>query len=213
MITLITAGGDATRWGGTYPKQLVDINGEPLLVRSVRMLSKYCDNVQILSNNEDIKKLFPGSWMPARHSNVDECIESALNFFRAHVHPHIFERILVVHGDVYFTTDFAKKVCKCTEPLMFYGTNMEIFAVEFIPSREVVEHLEKAASLAISGYGRGQLWEFWRHASNIPVDMYEMPSNSIYTHILDGTRDFDYLWQYEGWLEQQNDGKSYNQEK
>lgn len=196
MKTIIMAAGSATRWGNYMgiPKQLVNIDGVPILYRTIDIAKEYGDVVLTVpelgyfgdsgvkeivgSNNNELEKFFNGRY------EIDG--------------PTVF-----LWGDAYFTDNAFDIIYNDDSDLMFFGRKDgngvkdygEIFAV-----RGDSNFIESASDLAYlqDGIHRFASWELYRYINGFKLD--EHIIGDYFTVIDDETDDFDYPEDYDNWL-------------
>lgn len=99
---IVIADGDGTRWGdyGGRPKHLAEVDGEPILHRTVRLLQRPDVQVWVVGPDDDRYRV-PGSnlYVPVHDLGVFD----ADKFLNSRQLWHPDGRTLVVYGDVYFT--------------------------------------------------------------------------------------------------------------
>jgi FkbM family methyltransferase len=105
---VIIADGDGTRWGdyGGHPKHFAEVDGEPILHRTVRLLQR--DDVRVFVVGPDDRYRVDGSelWTPEHDPDVfdaDKFLSSKALWNRD-------GRTVVVYGDVYWTDEAMSRV-------------------------------------------------------------------------------------------------------
>ncbi|SHF79834.1 Choline kinase [Fodinibius roseus] len=199
---LILCAGDGTRWDNYLgvPKQLIPINEEPLLKRTVRLLcDNGCNDIAIISHDDRL--------------NLDRCdffkppqcrwtVETLLS-----THPLWTERTLVLLGDVFYTKQALATILSPSQGVQVYGRfgpslftftqYGELFAISFEENdhHKMKKHLNIARSHALSG-GRGKMWEFYRSLAGFPLNEHKK-DDEIFTSIHDLTDDIDSPKEYD----------------
>jgi hypothetical protein len=193
---LILCAGDGYRWGEYLgvPKQLININNEKLLDRTVRLLhkSEYRD-IEIVSNDYRLKLSHCNFFKPLKFGWVVETLLSTKELWKT--------RTIVLLGDVFYTDFAIQTILNFKGCLGVFGrpwpskyttcNHGEIFALSFNKTSigKVVNSANKALSYGISG-GRGNLWNFYQSLVNFPFDVNKIESEYFNT-IDDFTDDFD----------------------
>lgn len=205
MKYIIMCGGKYANW--KYPKQLTRVNGEPIVVRTTRLLTecgvdkrnivvsthrdyatefmRYCDNVRVDNRNEyDVKGYddFTGFWC--------DC------FVRE------YEPTTYLCGDVVFSPNAIKTIVETeTDDIEFFASAppfarnytkewAEPFAFKVVNQ----EHLQFAQRRTKELYEAGWFerkpiaWEFWQVIKNTPLNFIVYNN---YTVINDYTCDID----------------------
>lgn len=110
MRAIIIAAGEATRWNNYMgvPKHLIEIDGEPIIHRTVRLLNERDVNDIYVVGPDDERYRIDGSelYIPnknPRNHDADKFLNSAPLW-----HPE--DRTVVFYGDVYFTDDAMDKI-------------------------------------------------------------------------------------------------------
>jgi hypothetical protein len=199
---LILCAGDGTRWGEYLgvPKQLMAINGEALLARTIRLAraNGYHD-IQIITHDERLHMDGAGVFRPARNRWTVETLLSTRELWT--------DRTLVLLGDVFFTKRAMRRISRGESGIHIYGRPDksayyscswgEIFALSFGKrNREtLIAHANHALKDAENG-GRGLIWEFYRSLCGFPFNEH-IVEDKIFRIIDDLTDDFDSPEQYE----------------
>ncbi len=196
MIVLILAAGEQTRWGDNgRPKQLVDIGGEPLLVRLVRQCRER-GHEPVVVTHDDRLKLSQRTFAPAARRWVVE----TLLFTRELWEP----RTVVLLGDVVFTEEAIDKVLACRSPMQVFGRKelrwrlvgryYEIFALSFDRAchQRIGWTLDKSIEEALRRPGplAGKLRTFYEVYCGLDLGSFQHEDEVFYP-IEDWTEDID----------------------
>ena len=186
QMVLIMAGGQAERWTGPLEKQLVDIGGKPLITRTVEQVRRICGvEPYIIAASPDIIAQStitrPASLMPGK--TITESLHHTINIWKG--------RVIVLHGDVYFTDETMYKIASGTRPAVFFGRLLEIYALSFnnyVLMVEAIEPVEKSDC-------NGKLWHLWYSLNDYSLDTHTMPAidNEYFCQLneRDNTMDID----------------------
>jgi len=195
-IALILAAGSQRRWegsGGIGPKQMVDIEGEPLLARTIRQIKPHVAHFWIVTQQPDIVAAFPDLTWYKPHRWTVEAVSACRERWGL--------RTIVLLGDVLYGAKAMYQIVTDKQRLTFYGDTGEIFALSFM--QPVWEPLQVALDTAIehaeSGARHkavGKLWSLYRAWCGLPLNVHEGGADKCFRHVT-GTRDFDYLRDYE----------------
>jgi hypothetical protein len=217
---IIVANGEGTRWGnyrGT-PKHLLEINGEPLLHRTVRLFTGF--DIVIVSSNPayDVKgAVRHGPPAYGLHDVNTECLGTEPFWNRE-------GRTVIVLGDIWFSDEAVETIKNHKDKdLHFFGRKDasscngkgwgELFAQSFYPEHfeAYKDAYEKSRGLKDLGkLDRDEWWEHYRVADGIDPRRHE--TGSHFTEIDDFSDDFDYPSDYDVWqsnwekLNPKNDG-------
>ena len=197
MKVFILCSGNQERYNNTIKnpnyskiKQLININGEPLLHRTIRQLKKRDIKPIIVTHLPELKI---GKWIePQDRTYTISTLKSTSHLWD--------EKTIILLGDVLYTEYALKKIIECEDPIRFFGTRAEIFALVFTENKLTIDIINKAMEWSKKNNHRirGKLWCLYRHL--ILVDPREHLFGDYFTRINDGTRDFDFQGEYHEWL-------------
>lgn len=145
MRFVIMADGKGIRWNNHLgiPKHLAEINGEPIIYRTVRLLRDLTDG-EIIVTSHDERYEFKGS---RRHEPLNNRLE--IDRFTEEL---IEDDICFLYGDTYYTESALKTIiCTKTEDMIFFGNSKSIVAVKVTDSELFRYHLNRVKQLYISG--------------------------------------------------------------
>lgn len=207
---IVIAAGEATRWDNylDVPKHYAVIAGEPIIERTIRLLSERGqDDVWLVSKNYKI----PGARTYRPRLNADN--HDADKFISSQ---HLWDaqkRTIVLYGDVYFTESaidtiladengYYRLFCRPTGSERFSYPYGECFALSFYP----VDHESLRYNLQRLVYlykadviGRIGGWELTRLMANVPIGKMDQHKDELDNYIVidDETNDIDYPSDYE----------------
>lgn len=139
------ADGKGTRWDNHLgiPKHLVEINGEPIISRTVRLLSELTTG-EIIVTSHDKRYEFKGS---RRYEPLNNRLE--IDRFTEEL---IEDDICFLYGDTYYTESALKTIISTeTNDMIFFGNNKSIVAIKIKDSELFRSHLNNVKKLYISG--------------------------------------------------------------
>lgn len=145
MRFVIMADGKGIRWNNHLgiPKHLAEVNGEPIISRTVRLLRDLTDG-EIIVTSHDERYEFKGS---RRHEPLNNRLE--IDRFTEEL---IEDDICFLYGDTYYTESALKTIiCTKTEDMIFFGNSKSIVAVKVTDSELFRYHLNRVKQLYISG--------------------------------------------------------------
>lgn len=202
MRYIIMAGGDYVRW--ETPRQLLEIMGEPIIARTIRLLRENgIEDIAISSNNE----VFEQFGLPVlKHENYyctlgyNTSDGQWCNCFYPTDEPTTY-----LFGDVVYSPEAIKTIIETeTDDIMFFGSAppfSEYFVKPYIEPFcfKVVntEHLKQAVKdvKSIDAQGRFKrepiAWEVWNVISRGPGGDPNPIDYDSYVHINDYTCDID----------------------
>lgn len=145
MRFVIMADGKGTRWDNYLgiPKHLAEINGEPVISRTVRLLNELaCGEVIITSHDKRYE--FSGS---CRHEPLNNVLE--IDRFTNEL---IQDDMCFLYGDTYYTRQALKKIInEKTDDILFFGNRKSIVAIKIHDSDIFRFHLERIRNLYMDG--------------------------------------------------------------
>lgn len=147
MRFVIMADGKGTRWNNYMgiPKHLIEVDGEMLLARTVRLLHQFKkDNIEVIITSHDPRYEFEGA---RRYEPLNNEIE--LDRFTSEL---IEDDMCFLYGDTYYTEDSIKTIIeKQSEELLFFGTKKSIVAVKIQDSKIFREHFKSVKEKFLKG--------------------------------------------------------------
>lgn len=206
MKAIIIAAGEASRWANYkgIPKHLIEIEGEPIIHRTVRLLRENnIKDIYIVGPKDDRYKI-QGSelFIPTKnkeHVDADKFLNSESLW-------NSEGRTVVFYGDVYFTEEAMKTIVDYNDEdwvlfcrfnaSKFTGTRWgECFAQSFYPK----DHKCHKSNLLLIAeeYKKGSIkrcggWEHYRAMCGAPLDKKYHKNYGKSVVIDDWTDDFDY---------------------
>lgn len=191
MIYVIMAAGEGTRWSNYLgvPKHLIEINGENLLERTTRLLKENGIENYIITGRDD------------RYAKYGRLLKPTNNTCEIDRFEKMSEPVCYLYGDVYYTEQAIKTIINTdAKDIMFFGSQVEIFAVKVNDLGLFYRHVDKVKRLYLNGdIGRCIGWEVYRSLSGIPF--YQHLIRDRYIVIEDDTDDIDYPEDYERFKE------------
>ena len=147
MRIVIMADGKGTRWDNYMgiPKHLAQVNGEPILGRTVRLLNEMTlGEAEVIITSHDSRYEFPGS---RRHEPIDNNLE--IDRFTAEL---IEDDTCFLYGDTYYTEEALESILSTeAEDLLFFGNTKSIVAVKIKDSNLFKEHVKTVKDLFLAG--------------------------------------------------------------
>lgn len=201
MKYIIMAGGKYDKF--TTPKQLLVVNEEVIIERTIRLLKENgIEDISISTNNNSFDYL----GVPIlEHNNSYECIDGKLYGHWVDAFYPTNEPTCYIFGDVYFSEKAIKTIIHTeTEDIELFGSmpplannyiknHIEPFALKVVNTNHLKESIQKTKEL----YKEGKfwrfpiMWELWTVIKNVPLQT--KPDEYIYnyTAINDYTCDID----------------------
>ncbi len=192
------AAGSGTRWGNYLgvPKQMITVDGEVLLYRTIRQLKERGFNDIVLTVPE--KGYFGDVGVKEIVGTHKVEVDKFLNASR-----QVRDSAVFLWGDCYFTDEAMDTITQDDSDLMFFGRSGagitgkrcgELFAVKgnkelLSKARELKKNANKMKRCAS--------WELYRFINGYPITKHVVKDR--FTHINDLTDDFDYPKDYHTW--------------
>ena len=204
---LLLAAGDETRWDnymGVH-KHLVEVNGERLLDRTIRLIHERVDaEILTLAKHPEYENDMAMLVCPSDLKNGGAV--ASMEFWATE------NRTTVLFGDIYFTEDAMDKICAIDEPsrCQFIGRSKaskhhgcpyeEQFGFSLLPEHQeevsaAIEHVKQALQSGVIKGCTG--WATYRHLHGLPLRKHKIRGDFV--EIDDFTDDFDFPIDYERW--------------
>ena len=163
MKYIIMADGKGARWNNynNVPKHLIEINGETLLSRIVRLLKMYDSESQIIITSHDERYEVEGATRYEPQNNVLE-----LDRFTREL---IEDEICFLYGDTYYSQEAIQQIINGeTEDVLFFGNLQSIVAVKIKKAEVFVRHLNNVRTLFEAGKINGcKGWQVYQSFAKI----------------------------------------------
>ncbi|MBQ3611204.1 MAG: 2-C-methyl-D-erythritol 4-phosphate cytidylyltransferase [Firmicutes bacterium] len=147
MRFVIMADGKGTRWDNYMgiPKHLAEINGEPILGRTVRLLNEMTEGeAEVIVTSHDERYEFKGS---RRHEPLDNKLE--IDRFTREL---IADDTCFLYGDTYYTEEALSAIINMeADDLLFFGNTKSIVAVKIKDSALFEHHVDNVKKLFLAG--------------------------------------------------------------
>ena len=178
--------------GFEIPRQLIEINGEPLIKRTIRLLKENgIEDIIISSNNDKFDNLGVERHIPLYNDYVQEDPKS--HWLKAFPIELMEEPVVYLFGDVYYSESAIKTIIRednqdilffCTyqnkcpkyikehdEPLAFKVHNFDKFKFHI---NRLMDMFEKGQTVR-----RPITWELYRSINGLDVNVHKMSDNYI----------------------------------
>lgn len=180
-------------WTGDQPKEAIEIDGTPIIVRTVRLLREYGVDPVVITHKEAV---ISAVWREARYSSV------RAPCFAASVMMQTWgEYNAVFLGDVYYSEKAVHRIFSVYN--FAYGNEEAIVAMRWTSKEHdsVTKAFDNVVGYFMQGKGRGTIQQVFNSYSGFLLsDMNKIGRNL--TLIEDETTDFDTVQKYEDWLRQ-----------
>lgn len=185
MKYVIMADGKGTRWNNyqNIPKHFIEINGETLLGRTVRLLNEKDQDAKVLITSHDPRYDIPGATRYEPKNNVLE-----IDRFTREL---IEDDVCFLYGDTYYSDDAMDQIVNLeADDMLFFGNEKAIVAVKVKDAKLFEQHLDRVTKLFVAGEIKGcKGWQVYQSFSGLPFDIKQIGEKYIY--IEDGTKDYN----------------------
>lgn len=141
------ADGKGTRWANYMgvPKHLVEIDGEPIIGRTVRLLNEMMDGkCEVIITSHDERYEFEGS---RRHEPLNNNLE--IDRFTQEL---IADNTCFLYGDTYYTEEALREILDTeNEDVLFFGNAKSIVAINVRNSALFEKHVNNVRQLFLDG--------------------------------------------------------------
>ena len=203
MKYIIMCGGTYKKW--ETPRQLLPINGEPIVARTIRLLTENGINDIAISSNNSIFEQFGVPVL--KHDN--RYVAHASNIYNNNWVDAFYptdEPTCYIFGDVYFSEDAIKKIVETdTNDIELFGSMppfskdypknwIEPMALKVVNTDHLKEAVKKTKDLAIQGKTWRKnpiMWDLWTVIKDVPLQTKAGEYEYNYTAINDYTSDVD----------------------
>lgn len=196
------AGGKYEQW--EKPRQLLKVNGEILIERTIRLLKENgIKDIAISTNNS----MFEYLGIPIlQHDNTYEYKDGKLYGYWVDAFYPTDEETCYIFGDVYFSEEAIKTIIKTeTDDIELFGSAppfadiypkkwIEPFALKVVNTEHLKEAIQKTKELANEGKtwrSNPIMWELWTVIKEVPLQTKAGEYIYNYTAINDYTTDID----------------------
>ena len=185
MKYIIMADGKGTRWQNynDIPKHFIEINGETLLARTVRLLRQGDPGCEVIITSHDPRYEVEGA---TRYEPVNNHLE--IDRFTEEL---IADNVCFLYGDTYYTEDAADIIINTeAEDILFFGNQRSIVAVKVADGELFRSHVDRVRQLFIEGKIEKCIgWQVYQSFTGLPFG--EKKIESKYIILEDSTEDFN----------------------
>ena len=185
MKYIIMADGKGTRWNNYHniPKHLIEIDGETLLARTVRLLRENDARADIVITSHDPRYEVPGArrYEPQNnHLEIDRFTEEL-----------IADDVCFLYGDTFYSESVIQKIADTpAEKLLFFGNERSIVAIKAADGALFRQHVDRVRALFLAGKIEKCIgWQVYQSFEGLPFG--EKTIAADYILIQDGTEDFN----------------------
>ena len=185
MKYIIMADGKGTRWNNykNIPKHFIEIGGETLLARTVRLLRENDARADIVITSHDPRYEVPGArrYEPQNnHLEIDRFTEEI-----------IADDVCFLYGDTFYSESVIQKIAYTpAEKLLFFGNERSIVAIKVADGALFRQHVDRVRALFLAGKIEKCIgWQVYQSFEGLPFG--EKTIAADYILIQDGTEDFN----------------------
>lgn len=186
-----------TNYGFDTPRQLVEINGEKLICRTIRLLKENgVNNIIITSHDKRLDNLGAERYEPKNNYYIPDYSNYKNNkgyWLNAYPEELLTEPITFLLGDVYYSSEAIKTIVKTpTKSTLFFctynnqskkyiKTHDEPLAYKVTDYNLFKKHINAVKKLKDEGKCNREpiVWELYRHINNIDVNKHILTDNCI----------------------------------
>ncbi len=185
MRYVIMADGNGTRWNNynNIPKHLIEIDGETLLARTVRLIRERDSEAEVFITSHDPRYEVKGA---KRHEPKNNVLE--IDRFTGEL---ISDNEIFLYGDTFYSESAMDTILNTpAENLLFFGNERSIVAIKIVKGSDFAYHVDNVRELFKAGKIKScKGWQVYQSFTGLPYDVKQMGDSYIY--IKDDTRDFN----------------------
>lgn len=177
MRIVIMADGRGTRWNNYMgvPKHLIEVDGEPIIARTVRLLNQLTEGADIVVTSHDARYEFDGArrYEPLNnHYEIDRFTEELIQ-----------DDMCFLYGDTIYSEDALKQIIETpVDDVLFYGNNKSVVAVRIADADVFRTHFMKVRQLYIDGkIEKCKGWQVYQSVVGQPLDKKPVPGDKFIT--------------------------------
>ena len=185
MKYIIMADGKGTRWKNynDIPKHFIQIDGETLLARTVRLLQKYDSRGKIIITSHDPRYEISGA---VRYEPKNNMLE--IDRFTEEL---IEDNVCFLYGDTFYSEQAINTITSIMVPdILFFGNEKSIVAVKVIDSQKFRYHKNRVRNLFLEKkIDKCIGWQVYQSFMNLPFGEKKITERFIV--LTDETKDFN----------------------
>jgi len=185
MKYIIMADGKGTRWQNynDIPKHFIEIGGETLLARTVRLLNEGDEGCEVIITSHDPRYEVPGArrYEPMNnHLEIDRFTEELIE-----------DDVCFLYGDTYYSQEAMDTILNTeTEEMIFFGNQRSIVAIKVKDGALFRSHVDNVRRLFLEGKIEKCIgWQVYQSFTGLPFG--EKKIGPSYIVLEDGTEDFN----------------------
>ena len=185
MKYIIMADGKGTRWQNynDIPKHLIEIGGETLLGRTVRLLRENDPESEVIITSHDARYEIEGA---VRYEPKNNNLE--IDRFTEEL---IADGVCFLYGDTYYSEEAACTIAETeAEDILFFGNTKAIVAIQVADGGLFKRHVDRVRQLYLDGKIEKCIgWQVYQSFMGLPFG--EKKIDAKYVLLKDGTEDFN----------------------
>lgn len=185
MKYIIMADGKGTRWQNynDIPKHFIEIGGETLLGRTVRLLNEGDKDADVIITSHDPRYDVPGArrYEPLNnHLEIDRFTEELIE-----------DNVCFLYGDTYYSQEAMDTILQTeTDEMIFFGNERSIVAIKVKDGELFRSHVDNVRRLFLEGKIEKCIgWQVYQSFTGLPFG--EKKIGPSYIVLADGTEDFN----------------------
>lgn len=210
---LILCAGESKRWTTSVgtSKHMIDIFGDPLLVRMCKQVNKYGHIPHVITHDRELINLLSDSHDVQFSSFDPPHREYTCQTFRSTIPLWVHDRVTVLLGDVLYSHALIDEIMTTRAKIMFYGSviDRELYALTFESIRygqslkQILRALDEVDKRVQVLKLHGQLWQLFYSLSLNSLSGRSHPQyipHRVFYPVTDFTQDFDKVEEYKMFL-------------
>ncbi|MBQ4649264.1 MAG: 2-C-methyl-D-erythritol 4-phosphate cytidylyltransferase [Firmicutes bacterium] len=185
MKYIIMADGTGTRWQNynDIPKHFIEIGGETLLGRTVRLLNEGDREAEVIITSHDPRYEVPGA---RRYEPLHNILE--IDRFTEEL---IEDDVCFLYGDTYYSQAAMNTILQTgTDDMIFFGNERSIVAIKVKDGELFRSHVDNVRRLYLAGEIEKCIgWQVYQSFTGLPFG--EKKIGPKYIVLEDGTEDFN----------------------
>lgn len=185
MKYIIMADGKGTRWNNynDIPKHFIEVNGETLIGRCIRLIHENDDSAQVIVTSHDKRYDLPGA---ERYEPLNNVLE--IDRFTEEL---IADNVVFLYGDTYYSEEAMRTVTGTeADDILFFGNPRSIVAVKVKDGELFRSHVHNVRQLYLDGRIQKCIgWQVYQSFTGLPFGEKQIGENFVVLE--DGTKDYN----------------------
>lgn len=185
MKYVIMADGKGTRWNNYLdkPKHLIEVEGETLLKRTVRLIHDVDKDAEVIITSHNPEYEVEGA---ARYEPKNNVLE--IDRFTEEL---VDDNVCFLYGDTFYSKEAMETIFNTkTDEIIFFGNEKSIVCVKIADGDIFRKHFIRVRNMFIKGECKtAKGWQVYR--SYVGIDMEDRTICGSFIRIEDKTRDFN----------------------